>query len=67
MAITAAKIGAAEINFQFPLIILGNFKSNYPILRILRKKRRKEVMKEYPIPLIELNEAIEKGRFESLR
>ena len=24
-------------------------------------------MKEYPIPLIELNEAIEKGRFESLR
>lgn len=23
-------------------------------------------MKEYPIPLIELNEAIEKGRFESL-
>ena len=24
-------------------------------------------MKEYPIPLIELSEAIEKGRFESLR
>ena len=43
MAITAAKIGAAEINFQFPLIILGNFKSNYPILKNVRKKRRKEV------------------------